>query len=104
MSNGFEQAVELIRNGNSFLLTCHLLPDADAIGSMLGLAEVLKALGKQVVLYNRDPAPDLVGFLQGVAEIRQSVPASMRFDATLITDTAARSLLPRLLPARAVSG
>jgi phosphoesterase RecJ-like protein len=104
MSNGFEQAVELIRKGESFLLTCHVLPDADAIGSMLGLAEVLKALGKQVVLYNRDPAPDLVAFLQGVAEIRQSVPADMRFDATLITDTAARSLLPRLLPARAVSG
>jgi phosphoesterase RecJ-like protein len=28
----------------------------------------------------------------------------MRFDATLITDTAARTLLPRILPARSVSG
>lgn len=104
MSNGFEQAVKLIREGESFLLTCHVLPDADAVGSMLGLAEVLKALGKQVVLYNRDPVPDLVGFLQGVTEIRQGVPPDTRFDATLITDTAARSLLPRNLPARSISG
>jgi phosphoesterase RecJ-like protein len=104
VTNGFDQAVKLIRDGERFLLTCHVLPDADAVGSMLGLAAILKTLGKEVVLYNRDPAPDLVGFLCGVDEIRSSIPAGMRFDATLITDTAARSLLPRTLPARAISG
>jgi bifunctional oligoribonuclease and PAP phosphatase NrnA len=103
-NGGIEQAAKLIRDGERFLLTCHVLPDADALGSMLGLAEVLRALGKEVVLYNRDPAPDLVHFLEGVQEIRSSIPAGMRFDATLITDTAARSLLPRVLPPRAVSG
>jgi phosphoesterase RecJ-like protein len=104
VTNGFEQAVKLIRDGERFLLTCHVLPDADAVGSMLGLAAILRTLGKEVVLYNRDPVPDLVRFLDGVDEIRSSVPSGMRFDATLITDTAARSLLPRTLPARAISG
>jgi len=101
---GFDEAVRLIRNGQRFLLTCHVLPDADAVGSMLGLAEILKSLGKEVVMYNRDPVPDTVGFLPGVDEIRQSIPPGMRFDATLITDTAARSLLPRTLPTQAVAG
>jgi bifunctional oligoribonuclease and PAP phosphatase NrnA len=99
-----QQAVELIRNGQRFLLTCHVLPDADAIGSMLGLAEILRSLGKEVVLYNRDPIPELVEFLPGVEQIRQSVPNGVRFDATFITDTAARALLPRQLPPRSVTG
>ena len=101
---GLAQAVELIRNGQRFLLTCHVLPDADAVGSMLGLAEILRSLGKEVVLYNRDPIPELVEFLPGVEQIRQSVPNGIQFDATFITDTAARSLLPRQLPPRSVSG
>lgn len=104
MRSGFEQAVALIRGGQRFLLTCHVLPDADALGSMLGLSEILKSLGKEVVLYNRDPVPDAVSFLPGVEEILPSVPSGMRFDAMLITDTAARSLLPRTLPPETVTG
>jgi phosphoesterase RecJ-like protein len=103
-SPGMEQAVELIRNGQRFLLTCHVLPDADAIGSMLGLAEILRSMGKEVVLYNRDPIPELVEFLPGVEHIGQSVPNGVQFDATFITDTAARALLPRQLPPRSVTG
>lgn len=101
---GLEQAVQLIRDGKRFLLTCHVLPDADAIGSMLGLAEILRALGKEVVLYNRDQVPEMLSFLQGVEDVRSSLPPGMRFDATFITDTAARSLLPRTFPPTAISG
>ena len=103
MNQGFDDAVRLIREGQNFLLTCHVLPDADAVGSMLGLAEVLKALGKNVVLYNRDPVPDMVMFLPGVEEIRQSIPVGMRFDVqTKLTRrqlilTHAPDLLPELL-------
>ncbi|MDD9932257.1 MAG: DHH family phosphoesterase [Myxococcales bacterium] len=99
-----EEAVEVIESGQTFLLTCHVLPDPDAIGSMLGLSAVLKTLGKEVVLYNRDPIPETVAFLTGVEEIRPSIPPGMRFDATLITDTAARNLLPRAFPPKPISG
>lgn len=102
--DGMARAVEVIKAGSRFLLTCHMLPDADAVGSMLGLAEVLKSLGKEVVLYNRDGVPEMLNFLVGVDDVSQSIPAGMRFDATLITDTAARSLLPRSFPVHAISG
>lgn len=102
--NGFEQAINLIQSGQRFLLTCHVLPDPDAVGSMLGLAAVLRTLGKEVVLYNRDTVPDSVAFLPGAEDVRSGIPAGSRFDATLITDTAARSLLPRSFPPRAISG
>jgi phosphoesterase RecJ-like protein len=102
--NALAQAVQVIRAGQRFLLTCHVLPDADAVGSMVGLAEVLRSLGKEVVLYNRDPIPDMLSFLPGVEQIRQNIQPGQRFDATLITDTAARTLLPRTLPPRAQTG
>ena len=53
MNGALDSAVRLVRNGSRFLLTCHVMPDADELGSMLGLAEVLRLLGKEVTLYNR---------------------------------------------------
>ena len=99
-----DTAVKLIKAGRRFLLTCHVLPDADALGSMLGLSEILKSLGKEVVLYNRDPVPPGLQFLAGAAEVRSSLVPGMKFDATLITDTAARDLLPRQFPPPAITG
>jgi phosphoesterase RecJ-like protein len=104
MNGGLENAVRLIRSGHRFLLTCHVMPDADALGSMLGLAEVLRSLGKQVTLYNRDPVPSHLRFLPGSELVKASLPTGATFDATFVTDTAARSLLPRHFPDRAVTG
>ncbi|MET0388552.1 MAG: bifunctional oligoribonuclease/PAP phosphatase NrnA [Polyangiales bacterium] len=104
MSGSLAHAIKLVREGRRFLLTCHILPDADAVGSMLGLADVLSSLGKEVYLYNRDPVPEQLKFLPGSEEIHSTLPADMSFDATFVTDTAARSLLPRQFPARNVTG
>lgn len=104
MSGSLAHAVKLVREGHRFLLTCHILPDADAVGSMLGLADVLLSLGKEVYLYNRDPVPEQLRFLPGAEEIKASLPEGVSFDATFVTDTAARSLLPRQFPERDVTG
>lgn len=104
MSSSLAHAVKLVRNGHRFLLTCHVSPDADAVGSMLGLAEVLSALGKEVYLYNRDPIPETLRFLPRVAQVHSTLPQGHSFDATFVTDTAARSLLPRQFPAQGITG
>ena len=49
--------LEGIRGGRRFLLTSHVNPDGDAIGSELGLARVLAALGKESRVWNRDATP-----------------------------------------------
>jgi phosphoesterase RecJ-like protein len=92
------QAVEIIRRGRRFLLTCHVRPDGDALGSMLGLAAILRALGKEVVTFNADPVPEYLRFLPGAAEVLRSLPRDGSFDATFVTDTASRALLPEGLP------
>jgi phosphoesterase RecJ-like protein len=104
LNGALDSAVRLVRGGSRFLLTCHVMPDADALGSMLGLAEVLRNLGKDVVLYNRDPVPPQLRFLPGSDHVTSSLPSNASFDATFVTDTAARSLLPRHFPERAVTG
>lgn len=104
MTGQIQQAVKLVREGQRFLLTCHVLPDADAVGSMLGLSAVLRALGKEVYLYNRDPVPEQLRFLPGAEAVKSTVPVGASFDATFVTDTAARSLLPRQFPPSAVTG
>jgi phosphoesterase RecJ-like protein len=40
--------VDLVRRQQRFLLTTHIRPDGDALGSMLALADALQALGKSV--------------------------------------------------------
>lgn len=54
-----------LRQGNRFLLTSHVNPDGDAIGSALGLARILRRLGKSVTVWNRDATPSIYRPLPG---------------------------------------
>lgn len=99
-----QDVVALIREGKRFLCSCHLRPDGDALGSMLGLAAVLRAAGKEAVTWTSDDVPEYLHFLPGVDAIVHALPADARFDATFFTDAAARALLPAQLPPREVTG
>jgi phosphoesterase RecJ-like protein len=46
-----------------FVLTTHMNPDGDALGSEVGLARFLLAQGKQVRIVNQDPTPEVLRFL-----------------------------------------
>ena len=82
-----EALIERIRQGSRFLLTSHISPDGDAIGSELGLAQVLKALGKEVTIWNRDATPTAYLPLIGSGEIHvgEEPPAGFpeTFDAAI---------------------
>ena len=47
----FERVVEEIRDGERFLVTTHQNPDGDALGSLLGMHELLRAMGKDSVMF-----------------------------------------------------
>jgi len=61
--------VERLRAARSVLVTSHLNPDGDAIGSELGLARMLAAAGKRAAIWNRHPTPTIYRQLPGAAEI-----------------------------------
>jgi phosphoesterase RecJ-like protein len=52
-----KKIVEAIRNSQRMVITCHVRPDADCIGSGLALYSILKQLGKEVFFYNIEKAP-----------------------------------------------
>ena len=55
---------DLCASSQRFVLTTHMHPDGDALGSQCGLARFLLAQGKQVRIVNQDPTPELLRFLE----------------------------------------
>lgn len=55
---------KLYRGAERVVLTTHINPDGDALGSQLGLARFLIAGGKAVRIVNQDRAPDNLSFLE----------------------------------------
>ena len=98
-----ERVAELVRGGETFLVCCHRRPDADALGSALGLRVLLLRLGKDVNLYVPDDLPPNLLFLNH-GEVEQSLPPNKRWDVTFVMDTAANALLPKGLPDESVRG
>lgn len=58
-----DRILEAIRSNARFVLTTHVNPDGDGIGSELALSHHLKDLGKEVHILNPSPLPDLYRFL-----------------------------------------
>lgn len=60
---------DLFLENSRFLITSHLRPDGDAIGSQLALAGILEELGKETVIQNEAPVPKNFSFLPGAEKI-----------------------------------
>ncbi|MDX1969210.1 MAG: bifunctional oligoribonuclease/PAP phosphatase NrnA [Planctomycetaceae bacterium] len=78
----------------NFVITSHIRPDADALGSELGLACVLRELGKSATIINVSPTPPNLKFLDPAGEVRQlgataTAAEVTAADAHLIVDTSA---------------
>lgn len=85
-----EDLLRRIRQGNRFLLTSHVNPDGDAIGSELGLARLLRRIGKGAVIWNRDATPTVYQPLPGSDRIHvgEEPPAGFPdvFDAIIVLE------------------
>jgi len=81
-----EAIAKELRDNNRFLLTTHVNPDGDAIGSLGALALVLEDLGKQVVAYCQDEIPGFLLFLPYSERIVREIPGANRFDVAVVLD------------------
>lgn len=63
MSINWPRFVDLINANQRFLLTSHIRPDCDALGSELGMAAVLEQLGKDVRIVNGQETPPNLSFI-----------------------------------------
>ncbi|MDE6578281.1 MAG: bifunctional oligoribonuclease/PAP phosphatase NrnA [Muribaculaceae bacterium] len=68
-TNRAKELRQLIERSSKIVLTCHVRPDGDAIGSTLALWHLLHTLGKEATVVVPDKAPSNLAFLPGFKEI-----------------------------------
>jgi phosphoesterase RecJ-like protein len=82
--------VESVRRHQRFLLTTHIRPDGDGLGSMLALEEVLRRQGKDVQMVITSTFPPRYRFLDPEARIQQFSPpgeGGCQAEVVMVLDT-----------------
>jgi phosphoesterase RecJ-like protein len=80
------ELLQLIDTKHSFLISSHVSPDGDCIGSQLALYWYLAHRGKKVVIYNHDPVPPRFAFLDNASVVVNSRPQEP-FDVLVVLDS-----------------
>jgi len=79
----------LEKETGKILVFTHENPDADGIGSMLGLYRFLKKKGKNVECAMKDPVPEVLDFLPDVECIKRLTPDE-KYDLAILVDAAGK--------------
>lgn len=82
--------VDLVRRHQRFLLTTHVRPDGDGLGSMLALADVLEHHGKTVQMTVGSSLPSRYDFLDPGRRVRPFAPPGNEYrgaEVAVVLDT-----------------
>jgi phosphoesterase RecJ-like protein len=90
-----QQAIGLLQPAQSIALLAHEFPDGDCIGSALGMAHILRLLGKTCVPACAHAAPRNLSFLPGIETLQQTL-GDESFDLVIVLDTGELRRLGRL--------
>jgi len=83
----FDGFMPFIADSREFLITAHIDPDGDAVGSSLALAHALRHLGKTAEVVLDSPLPDTLAFLPGAEKIRRPSLISKRYATAFVLDS-----------------
>jgi phosphoesterase RecJ-like protein len=94
MAVDWTRFVEVVRTHQRFLLTGHVRPDCDALGSELGMAGILESLGNDVRIVNGQATPPNLTCIDPERRIKtlgQDVPAAAldEVEVLIVLDTSA---------------
>jgi phosphoesterase RecJ-like protein len=94
MSLNWTRLDHYLQPARRVLLTSHIRPDCDALGSELGLAHILEACGKQVRIVNGQATPPSLAFIdpqQRLGVIHETVQLAelSEIDLLIVLDTSA---------------
>lgn len=62
-ATSLSQIYQTIKTSNSIVILTHMKPDGDTLGSSIALCRYLRYLGKEASIYQRDPIPSNLSFL-----------------------------------------
>ncbi len=86
MQIDMQAAIQHLEQAERILLTAHVHPDGDAIGSCLALCHVLKKMGKHVQVVLDDHMPDIYDILPGFNEIKRYDGETLAADLVVLLD------------------
>ena len=78
-----KSATKHLETAQSVYIACHIMPDGDAIGSLLALGLALGRLGKCCTLACADPVPLKFAFLADAHEVTSRPPTTEELIATV---------------------
>ncbi len=84
--NTFAEVVNAVQSRQRWVVTSHARPDGDAVGSVLGCVQILRAMGKQADGFLRDGVPFIYRGLPGAAEVRTSPVNGEHYDGVIILE------------------
>lgn len=61
--------LDILERSKKIVLTCHVRPDGDALGSSLGLMHLFTTLGKEAKVVIPDQAPKTLAFMPGFKDL-----------------------------------
>ncbi len=98
ISAEYEDVLDVFKNKKSFLLTTHVRPDGDAIGSIAALSRILSGENRRVCLILQDGVPEVYRFLTEGLEVYTTPPNGEMYDVAVLLDVATfnRSGVPGL--------
>lgn len=84
--NSLAEVVCAVRSHRRWVVTSHARPDGDAVGSVLGCVQILRAMGCHADAFLGDGVPFVYRTLPGAAEIRTGPVDAAQYDAVLVLE------------------
>jgi phosphoesterase RecJ-like protein len=99
-ANPIDAILQIIRDGERFLVCSHSRPDGDAVGSVLAMGKFLEQIGKRADLVTADRIPAVYRKLPGAIGMRTALRVHGPYDAAILLecDSAERTRLRGLEP------
>jgi phosphoesterase RecJ-like protein len=82
--------ISAFRERDNFLVTSHVNPEGDSIGSQIAVYRILKKWGKNVVMVDHDEVPDNLRFLEYADSIMRWIPTDFRPETFVALDCPVR--------------
>jgi phosphoesterase RecJ-like protein len=90
--------LDRLRGARAVLTVCHENPEADALGSALGVALLVEQLGGRATPVCADVVPPMYSFMPQVERFRQAPEPDRAYDLIVVCDCGDLARIGRVLP------
>ena len=98
MTSEMKRVMAAVRRHRRFVVSTHINPEGDALGSALALASLIRRLGKQAAVVTHGGVPKAFDFLPVIAPTFSRLPARLRPEVAVTVDVPVLERLGAMVP------